>query len=391
MTLRLRISSRQKDELGDGARREFVACGGTIGRALDNDWVLPDPKRFISSRHALIDFQAGTYYLVDTSRNGVFINGSDAAVGRGHPQRLFDGDTLRLGEYEVAIEVTADDAKLADDGMRDSAVRAQLVPIDESMEFKLVDESKLRAFDFDALEKMTKPDPDNPPLGPVAQPAAETPAPPRSAVRPPKPPTAMNHAVETLCRSAGLKSGDLQGRNPEEVLENAGSLLRELLLGLTELLQYRAQLKESLQLPETASQSTPGNPLRVSRNVGELLRHMLGENSEAYLPPDLAVQAAFLDIRNHQQALHKAMIHAIADFSGRLEPNELRSAFDRSINRTGLLAGANRLKYWELYEQTYLAITDQGDGDALPRVLREELSKAYQQELNSQREEGLRA
>ena len=128
----------------------------------DNDWVLPDDKRFISSRHALIDFQAGAYYLVDTSRNGVYINGADTAVGRGHPQRLFDGDKLRLGEYEIAVEVSAGDEQVADDGMRDSVVRAQLVPVDESIEMKLVDESKMRAFEYNALEKMTRAsDPDS--------------------------------------------------------------------------------------------------------------------------------------------------------------------------------------------------------------------------------------
>jgi predicted component of type VI protein secretion system len=85
------------------------------------------------------------------------------------------------------------------------------------------------------------------------------------------------------------------------------------------------------------------------------------------------------------------MIHAVTDFTGRLEPNELRSAFDRSINRTGFLAGANRLKYWDLYEQTYLAITDQGEGEPLPRIVRDELGKAYEQELSGLSEGSIRS
>ena len=87
--------------------------GGTIGRSPDNDWVLPDERRYVSSRHAMIDYQGGAYYLVDTSRNGVFVNGADTPVGQGHPQRLFDGDQLRIGEFEIAVDISGSDEDCA--------------------------------------------------------------------------------------------------------------------------------------------------------------------------------------------------------------------------------------------------------------------------------------
>ncbi|MFQ5635344.1 MAG: type VI secretion system-associated FHA domain protein TagH, partial [Gammaproteobacteria bacterium] len=143
MPLRLCITSANKSLLGKKHTVEFVARGATIGRNADNDWVLPDPNRYISGRHALIDFQGGTYYVVDTSRNGVYINGADTPVGRGHPQRLFDGDRLRLGDFDIECQVTDDADEAVDDGMRDSVVRAQLVDEDESTELPLVDENRL--------------------------------------------------------------------------------------------------------------------------------------------------------------------------------------------------------------------------------------------------------
>ena len=143
MPLRLRVTSENRNLLGERADVEFAACGGTIGRNADNDWILPDPKRYISGRHALIDFQGGAYYIVDTSRNGVYINGADSPVGRGHPQRLFDGDRLRLGDFDVSCELTEEAGEAIDDGMRDSVVRAQLVDEDESVEMQLVDENRI--------------------------------------------------------------------------------------------------------------------------------------------------------------------------------------------------------------------------------------------------------
>jgi len=383
MALRLRVTSQHKDRLGETRLREFNACGGTIGRSADNDWVLPDEKRFVSSRHALVDFQGGAYYLVDTSRNGVYVNGSDAAVGRGHPQRLFNGDRLRVGEYEIEVELTPGDEAIADDGMRDSVVRAQLVPVDGSAELQLVDESKLRAFEYNALERHLTPAEDA--SGAVRKPTvAATPAPVATAAAPaPRQPDPAAAALEVFCKAAGLQPGDLHGSNPGETLQTAGLLMRELLTGLAELLQSRSRMKDALRLPQTIIQPARNNPLKFSPGVADALRCLLGEPGQSYLPPDRAVQAAFLDVKSHQQALFKAMIHAVQDFAERLEPEELRRRFDRGLKRSPLLAGTNKLKYWELYEETYATITQQESGAPLPALVIEEMTRAYEQEIET--------
>ena len=57
MSLELKIVSNNADLVGDDDVREFGDEGGTIGRSLQNDWILPDPDRYVSSRHATIDYQ----------------------------------------------------------------------------------------------------------------------------------------------------------------------------------------------------------------------------------------------------------------------------------------------------------------------------------------------
>ena len=98
MTLKLEIVSEHREIVGDDAVREFNEAGGTIGRSLQNDWILPDPDRYISGRHATIDYRSGAYYLADTSSNGVYVNGDCEPLGKGNPRRLFNGDVIRLGE-----------------------------------------------------------------------------------------------------------------------------------------------------------------------------------------------------------------------------------------------------------------------------------------------------
>src|SRR5215467_11884540 len=105
MSLRLRIVSEHRRLLADRSSIVFSAEGGSIGRSADNDWVLPDPLRYISAHHARVNFRDGHYYLVDTSTNGVFLNDDKEPVGRHGSAgvRLRNGVMLRLGDYQVVV------------------------------------------------------------------------------------------------------------------------------------------------------------------------------------------------------------------------------------------------------------------------------------------------
>jgi hypothetical protein len=71
-----------------------VTNGKSIGRAIENDIVLPDA--YVSRKHAKISFENGVYVIEDlNSTNGTFVNGNDVK-GKGK-QPLKDGDELRFG------------------------------------------------------------------------------------------------------------------------------------------------------------------------------------------------------------------------------------------------------------------------------------------------------
>jgi len=105
MALKLRVISDHYKALGKRSSRLFGVTGGKIGRAGDNDWILPDPDRYVSSHHCKVDFRAGQWVLEDTSTNGVFINGSDTPASVEGAYTLQDGDRLRLGDYEVLVSI----------------------------------------------------------------------------------------------------------------------------------------------------------------------------------------------------------------------------------------------------------------------------------------------
>jgi type VI secretion system FHA domain protein len=105
MILTLEITGPQAAKLGPAYRKEFTTAGGTIGRLRDNYWVLTDP--WVSSRHALIRFVNGAFYIEDTSTNGVFINSPDNRLVPGQPYALKSGDSIFIDPYEIRAVITA--------------------------------------------------------------------------------------------------------------------------------------------------------------------------------------------------------------------------------------------------------------------------------------------
>jgi type VI secretion system protein len=111
----------------------FSEQGGSIGRRDDNDWVLPDPERFISGRHAVISFDDGRFFITDVSSNGVFINHADSPIGNDGQSPLQQGDTLTIGEYEIGVS------------LRESAIQSA-----EASSFDALDDPYARLLDENA-------------------------------------------------------------------------------------------------------------------------------------------------------------------------------------------------------------------------------------------------
>ena len=94
----------------------------TLGRGLENDWVIADPERTLSKFHCRIDSSGDGYVVTDQSTNGVFVNDSPQPIGRGRSRTLADGDVVTLGSVHLAV--TIGDARPAADAAPAAALLA---------------------------------------------------------------------------------------------------------------------------------------------------------------------------------------------------------------------------------------------------------------------------
>ena len=381
MPLTIKIISEHRDLVGRDAVREFHEQGGTIGRSLQNDWILPDPDRYISGRHATIDYRGGMYYLADTSSNGVYVNGESEPVGRGNPRRLFDGDRMRMGDFEFEVRIDQGESLVMPIEPDEPSIATgdfeQFVD-EEVLEtgMQLLDEDEITGDDeFQSVlfgkEPKKAPEPE-----PVLD---EAPANDASAREQPVDVTAED-LFDSFLDGLGISRVELHPAvNRPELMLTAGIVLREFVEGTIKLLSSRANLKNAFRLDQTTLMPRHNNPMKFSENTGDLIKQLLVGSEGEYLGARDAVREAHRDLLNHQNAFLDAMNSAFVEFADRFDPDELQEGFDRALD-SKFFKFLNKSKYWGLYCDLYPIMTEKG-GNRFPQMFGEEFVKAYERQI----------
>lgn len=104
MPLLITIIKHPQNVSNTNPGKTFSAQGGFIGRGTNNDWVLQDPERFLSTKHCQISSVNNQYFITDLSTNGTFINGAAEPLGKGNKVELRQGDIFALGDYEFRVD-----------------------------------------------------------------------------------------------------------------------------------------------------------------------------------------------------------------------------------------------------------------------------------------------
>jgi type VI secretion system protein len=394
MPLTLKITTPHKDVLGPESTRVFSVHGGSVGRAADNEWVLPDPDRYMSAHHALIDYKSGCYYLTDTSTNGVFVNDSDEPVGKGTPIRLYDGDRLRMGGYQFLVSIV----NVSRDGTNDTGIFIAEDDAGDGTASERRPEAtvhpELRGVDFDEFATPGKRQLFEV-LEPDDAPTLEVPGPDEgvdATVGVTVDPTAVTHpglrqgpggldtAVQLLAEATGIDPDLIPVGGQKKFLTTVGHLVRVASQGLLDVMRSRTAVKSQLHLAQTSEQPRENNPLKIAADVEDALDKLLFYKGIHYLPAVDAFEGAFLDIRAHQHAVVVAMQAAFADLLRRFDPEALEDRFSKALRPGALLGMSNKVKYWDLYGEFYQSV-ESGSAASFDDVVGEVFIAAYEAEI----------
>ena len=385
MPLQLEIVSEHRDLVGEDAVRIFREEGGTIGRSLQNDWILPDPDRFISARHATIDYKGGIYYLVDTSSNGVYLNGDCEPIGKGKPQRLFNGDRLRIGDFEVVVSIDSGESiempipeapaalrDHADSLVEEDVLKTGMLLLDEE---EITGDDEFQSALFGATAD----------TGIVEQ--AEEVVSEAMQAEPAEPKTlkeadlVATDLLDSFLDGLGINRAELHpSTDLGEIMQNAGEVMREFVEGITDLLASRANMKNAFRLDQTTVLPRQNNPIKLSANTKDSMMQLLVGKDGEYLGARDAVREVCRDLLFHQDAMLDAMNTAFTEFADRFDPDELQEGFDRTLGSSFLTKFMNTSKYWDMFGDLYPIMTEKGSG-RFPQMYSEEFVRAYERQI----------
>ena len=428
MALRLRVVSDHRRSLGDRGNIVFGVGGGTIGRSADNDWVLPDPQRYVSAHHARVSFRQGAYFIEDLSTNGAFVNDGDVALNKSGPHKLANGDLLRFGDYQVSVVLEAEaPAEAAAPPSTDKVAvptsihglrtigRVSQTDIGASLDLDALlipdpasegaaprvvaqagasSDSASQSGGFrpvnaygQAVARMprpveTRPEPEPEPdeeviarrIARLAKAAGKD---PRNA---PSAPALydVQSGLQAFCRGAGIDAEKLPADAQTRLMHLVGQLFREAFVGMKDLERSRNEIRNRYRI-EIQQEADDPRPSLARMAVEDLLVEILHQHETRRLDAVQWLREQMTTSKDHENAVLQAMQEAFVEFVGRLDPAELEARFERAARR-GKLRSGGKAQAWELYGDFYRNLVEK-PAEHMPHTFVEAFSLAYRELL----------
>jgi type VI secretion system protein ImpI len=422
LTLTLQIEN--ETSLPDGGPLSVSIKGRRgldIGRDPYLDWTLPDPSRFISARHCEVRWREGAYWLHDISTNGTFMNGSEGRLKA--PHRLRNGDRFVIGQYIIAatldeevaepIEAAPPRAALTDENLWNAAPAAAPIdprqlkgprdlapvrpdfldwaadvpvpivnPVSRPTAPRRSAKNDTPAVDFQQDSWAAGPSPPpapEPDIIPMPMPrrpeAGEAKRPlPIAEFAPASSPSPVNAGadgdasatfVQLVARGAGLPPDAFAGRDPSELAEQFGRVLRLATENTKQLLEARQQAKRLARSPnQTTVQAVDNNPLKFAPTAEDALRIMFGRQGRSYLDAEGGFAQAFNDLKRHQVKTYTAMQRAVALLMKEADPALIESA-SQSDRGLASMVGSRKARLWDIYVARWQALAQRHDNGML--------------------------
>jgi type VI secretion system protein ImpI len=190
--------------------------------------------------------------------------------------------------------------------------------------------------------------------------------------------------LRRLAQAAGITEDVLAQKDPGELADEIGALVRMMVVNVMQLLNARRQAKLLARTADhTVIRASENNPLKFSPTAEEALRIMLGPPTQSYLDGRRAIEQGFDDLKRHQIKTYAAMQHAFMALVGSLDPQAIdrETDADRGI---GALVASRKAKLWDAYLarwQAQMCREGRGPVDAFMQLFADYYDRAERQEI----------
>lgn len=305
--------------LGEGAM--------SIGRDPSVDWPIADPECAISRVHCQLHADGGGLVLTPIGANGVFDDDAGTRFDDGVGTPLEVPCTLRIGKFRLV------------------AAEAPQNGIDASGDMTMV---------------LT------PPMGTSLDIAADW----SDAVTIDDRQTGS--LLDAFCQGAGFDSSVLSTEDPVEIMRRAGAVYRQMILGVSDLMQERDRARSHYQLSRTTIGGSGNNYFKWAPSQRLAIDLLLSDQTTFLSGPE-AVRSSFRDIKRHLIATFAGLQGSLRQAIDAFAPGQIAAAV---ADKATLLKSRAALHVEEL-ERRHHALAEEVD-DARPGLLEEAFVRAYE-------------
>ncbi|MDQ5907952.1 MAG: Type secretion system-associated domain protein TagH [Pseudomonadota bacterium] len=192
--------------------------------------------------------------------------------------------------------------------------------------------------------------------------------------------------LQAFLKGAGLPPLHLTDDQWLATMSSLGTIFRETVRGLMDILLARGDIKGEFRLDRTNIGPVENNPLKTPPGqpplrVEEVMALLLIEQKSTYMSPVQAVREGFDDIKAHQLAVMAGIQAALSRLISRFDPDHLQTRLEQSV-LDNIWPSNRKAKYWDLFNAEYQAIAREAEDD-FNELFGDEFARAYEERLRS--------
>jgi type VI secretion system protein ImpI len=195
---------------------------------------------------------------------------------------------------------------------------------------------------------------------------------------------AMGDFIRLVARGAGLPEDALSARDPAELAEEIGQLIRLFTENTRQLLEARHQAKRlARSSDQTVVQALNNNPLKFAPTAEDAMRIMFGPPTRSYLDARRAFTQSFDNLKSHQVKTYSAMQRAVTSLLREIAPDAIENTSKADRGLAGVI-GSRKARLWDAYVERWQART-QGSEDGMLNAFMDYFAERYDIDGNGTR------
>ncbi|MGE9552218.1 type VI secretion system-associated FHA domain protein TagH [Erwinia amylovora] len=359
---------------------EFVPPGGTIGRSVDNDLVLPDAERAISRLQAVVHVAGNGDCRLTNHGSVIAVVHNHAPLARGSQISLQHGDVLGIGDYQIAVSDPAREQEQVFSDVDPLALFSHnhQLPQDplgilHEQEPIVVHPAELHPAERLAARTARQNDAR---LGidPVNH---NTPHTGRS-----EPQSNEQRLLAALMEGMGLDNHADKPQLTEDQMHITGRMLSLFSQGTVALLSSRSILKRGVKAEMTMILNEANNPFKILPSGKTVLMQIYQSQMPGFMPPEQAVRDALVDLQAHQLGMIAGIRAIIAAMLQSFNPQRLEENARRDGHQPRMgLSSMKKAALWDYFLRHYQNTSGEIEDD-FHTLFGDAFLQAYDMEVN---------